>query len=116
MRMTIFYITRDCILVEMKFISLSFLAYNLNPFTMLKFCEDQGTILVETPSAYAKTEVTNYLNRTNTGLASTAQYWTGLKYNDTAMSFIWNATGTQFTSASFSDWYMNKTNSATNQS
>ncbi len=87
-----------------------------NPFVTIKFCEDQGTILVETPSAYAKTEVTNYFNRTNTGLASTAQYWTGLKYNDTAMSFIWNATGTQFTSASFSDWYMNKTNSDKNQS
>ncbi len=43
---------------------------------LLKFCEDQGTILVETPSAYAKTEVTNFFNRTNTGLESTAQFWT----------------------------------------
>lgn len=83
---------------------------------LLKFCEDQGTILVETPSAYAKTEVTNFFNRTNTGLESTAQFWTGLKYNETAMSFIWNGTAVQFTSTSFSDWYLNKTNSATNQS
>ena len=82
-------------------------------FAMVKFCQDEGSILVEIPSAYSKTEVTNYFNRT--GLSSSAQFWTGLKYNDTTLSFIWNATATQITPTSFSDWYKDSTNSPVNQ-